>query len=88
MPTWLAGCLVGSVLTGGGRQIKLDFINRYRDTWAPGIQCLSGGILKLDKLISHTFPLEKAEEALTLSSDVRNGSIKVQIVDEVESPLF
>ncbi|KAF3355713.1 hypothetical protein VdG1_04005 [Verticillium dahliae VDG1] len=69
-------------------EIKLDFINRYRDTWAPGIQCLSGGILKLDKLISHTFPLEKAEEALTLSSDVRNGSIKVQIVDEVESPLF
>ncbi|EEY20436.1 sorbitol dehydrogenase [Verticillium alfalfae VaMs.102] len=69
-------------------EIKLDFINRYRDTWAPGIQCLSGGILKLDKLISHTFPLEKAEEALTLSSDVRNGSIKVQIVDEFESPLF
>ncbi|KAK2053184.1 hypothetical protein LY76DRAFT_650028 [Colletotrichum caudatum] len=68
--------------------IKLEFINRYRDTWPAGIACLSGGTLDLKSLISHTFPLEKAADALTLASDYRNGSIKVHIVDEVDSPVF
>ncbi|KAK1974601.1 sorbitol dehydrogenase [Colletotrichum cereale] len=69
-------------------EIKLEFINRYRDTWPAGIACLSSGILDLKSLISHTFPLEKAVDALKLASDYRNGSIKVQIVDEVDSPVF
>ncbi|KAL2882223.1 hypothetical protein SGCOL_002491 [Colletotrichum sp. CLE4] len=69
-------------------EIKLEFINRYRDTWPAGIACLSSGILDLKSLISHTFPLEKAVDALTLASDYRNGSIKVQIVDETDSPIF
>ncbi|GKT79735.1 sorbitol dehydrogenase [Colletotrichum tofieldiae] len=69
-------------------EIKLEFINRYRDTWPAGIACLSSGILDLKSLITHTFPLEKAVDALTLASDYRNGSIKVQIVDETDSPLF
>uniref|UniRef100_L2FLB0 Alcohol dehydrogenase, putative n=1 Tax=Colletotrichum fructicola (strain Nara gc5) TaxID=1213859 RepID=L2FLB0_COLFN len=69
-------------------EIKLEFINRYRDTWPAGIACLSSGILDLKSLISHTFPLEQAVDALTLASDYRNGSIKVQIVDEVDSEVF
>ncbi|KAH6691409.1 chaperonin 10-like protein [Plectosphaerella plurivora] len=69
-------------------EIKLEFINRYRDTWPAGIQCLTGGILDLKKLITHRFPLEQAREALALSSDPRNGSIKVQVVDEIDSPVF
>ncbi|GKT84308.1 sorbitol dehydrogenase [Colletotrichum tofieldiae] len=69
-------------------EIKLEFINRYRDTWPAGIACLSSGILDLKSLITHTFPLEKAVDALTLASDYRNGSIKVQIVDETDSPSF
>lgn len=67
-------------------EIQLKFINRYRDTWAPAIQCLDGGILKdLTKLVSHTFPLEKARYAMELCSDTRNGSIKVLVVDEVDA---
>ncbi|KAH7368816.1 chaperonin 10-like protein [Plectosphaerella cucumerina] len=69
-------------------EIKLEFINRYRDTWPAGIQCLTGGVLDLKKLITHRFPLEQAREALALSSDPRNGSIKVQVVDEIDSPVF
>ncbi|KAK3938176.1 alcohol dehydrogenase [Diplogelasinospora grovesii] len=65
-------------------EIDLRFINRYRDTWPAGISCLSGGILDLKKLVSHVFPLEKAAEGLKLASDPRNGSIKVQIMDESE----
>lgn len=66
-------------------QIDLRFINRYRDTWPAGINCLSGGILDLKKLVTHEFPLERAMEAMELCSDLRNGSIKVQIRDDVEA---
>ncbi|CAG8425740.1 unnamed protein product [Penicillium salamii] len=68
-------------------EIDLRFINRYRDTWPPAISCLSGGILDLRKLVSHVFPLEKAEEALHLCADTRNGSIKVLVVDEQDASL-
>ncbi|KAJ5784231.1 uncharacterized protein N7503_009443 [Penicillium pulvis] len=68
-------------------EIDLRFINRYRDTWPPAIACLSGGILDLKKLVSHVFPLERAEEALHLCADTRNGSIKVLIVDDQEASL-
>lgn len=60
----------------------MKFINRYRDTWPAGISALSGGILNLDRLVTHRFPLERAVEALELCSDVTRGSIKVQVVDE------
>lgn len=66
-------------------QIDLRFINRYRDTWPAGIACLSGGILDLKKLVTHRFPLEKAVDAIELCSDVTKGSIKVQILDDVDA---
>ncbi|SPO06983.1 probable xylitol dehydrogenase [Cephalotrichum gorgonifer] len=68
-------------------EIDLRFINRYRDTWPAGIQCLSGGILDLKKLVTHRYPLEKAIEAMDLCSDVSRGSIKVQILDDVDAQL-
>jgi L-iditol 2-dehydrogenase len=49
---------------------------------------LSGGILGLNKLVSHVFPLEKAEDALHLCADARNGSIKVLVVDEQEASVY
>ncbi|KAJ5235806.1 hypothetical protein N7489_005897 [Penicillium chrysogenum] len=68
-------------------EIDLRFINRYRDTWPPAVACLSGGILDLKKLVSHRFPLEKAQDALHLCADTRNGSIKVLVVDEQDVSL-
>ncbi|KAF7589884.1 hypothetical protein BBP40_003545 [Aspergillus hancockii] len=68
-------------------EIDLRFINRYRDTWPPAIACIGGGVLDLKRLVTHTFSLEKAEEALQLCADPRNGSIKVLVVDEVEATL-
>ncbi|OJD35933.1 alcohol dehydrogenase [Diplodia corticola] len=68
-------------------EINLKFINRYRDTWPAGISALSGGILDVKPLISHVFPLAQAKEALELCSDLSHGSIKVQIVDDVEVPI-
>lgn len=48
---------------------------------------MSGGILDLNKLVTHKFPLEKAVEAFELNADAGNGSIKVHIVDEVDATL-
>lgn len=49
---------------------------------------MSGGIIDMTRLVTHVFPLEKALEGLTFSSDPRNGSIKVHIVDESETVFF
>ena len=49
---------------------------------------MSGGVIDLKRLVTHVYPLEKAQEGLTLSSDPRNGSIKVHIVDESETVFF
>lgn len=68
-------------------QINLKFINRYRDTWPAGIACLDGKVLDLRKLITHTFTLEEAVDALQLCSDTSKGSIKVQIVDDTDIDL-
>jgi len=65
-------------------EIQLKFSNRYKDTWPAGINALAGGILHLDKLITHVFPLEKAVDAFNLAGDVSQGSIKVQIIDELD----
>lgn len=59
-------------------------MNRYCDTWPAGINALSGGIINLDKLVTHTFPLEEATAAMELCSDVSKGSIKVHVVDDRE----
>ncbi|KAF2711833.1 sorbitol dehydrogenase [Pleomassaria siparia CBS 279.74] len=66
-------------------EIDLKFINRYRDTWPAGLQCLGGGILDLKPLVSHTFPLEDSMKALHTCGDLSNGSIKVQIIDEIDA---
>lgn len=63
-------------------EIQLRFINRYRDTWPAGMRALSGGILNLDALITQSFPLEQAVEAMEMAHDISKGSIKVQIIDD------
>ncbi|EXJ95471.1 hypothetical protein A1O1_00593 [Capronia coronata CBS 617.96] len=69
-------------------EIQLKFINRYSDTWPAGINALANGqVLNLDSLVTHTFPLEQATEAMALCADRSKGSIKVQIVDDTEIDL-
>ncbi|KAF1989342.1 GroES-like protein [Aulographum hederae CBS 113979] len=65
-------------------EINLKFINRYRDTWPAGLAAVSGGIIDLKPLVSHVFPLDGALEAMGTCADLSNGSIKVQIVDDVD----
>ncbi|CAD0111879.1 unnamed protein product, partial [Aureobasidium uvarum] len=65
-------------------EINLKFINRYTDTWPAGIAAVKGKLMDLKPLVSHVFPLEKAVDAMHICADLSQGSIKVQIVDDVE----
>ncbi|KAK5121458.1 hypothetical protein LTR85_005291 [Meristemomyces frigidus] len=66
-------------------EIDLRFINRYSDTWPAGINALANSnVMNLDALVTHTFPLEHAVEAMELCADPKQLSVKVQIVDNTE----
>lgn len=45
------------------------------------MRLLSHGVLDLKPLVTHRYPLEKAEEALRASADRSSGSIKIHIED-------
>ena len=64
-------------------EIQLRFTNRYTNTWPVAINALSNSqVLNLDRLVTHTFPLHRAVEAMQTCDDRTQQSIKVQIVDE------
>ncbi|KAK3072914.1 hypothetical protein LTR53_005968 [Teratosphaeriaceae sp. CCFEE 6253] len=64
-------------------EIDLKFINRYSDTWPAGINALAAHqVLDLDALVTHTYPLESAVEAMELCAEPGQPTIKVQIVDD------
>jgi len=66
-------------------EIDVKFINRYHDTWPAGINALANGnVMNLDKLVTHTYPLEQAVEAMHHCADVKRPSVKVQIVDDTD----
>ncbi|KAH3667516.1 hypothetical protein OGAPHI_003165 [Ogataea philodendri] len=65
-------------------EIDVKFINRYHQSWPPVIKLISEGIIDVKPFVTHRFPLEKADEAMKLSSDPKNGSIKVIIEDKVK----
>jgi L-iditol 2-dehydrogenase len=45
---------------------------------------VKGKLMDLKPLVSHVFALEKAVEAMHVCADLSQGSIKVQIVDDVD----
>ncbi|OBA14586.1 uncharacterized protein OGAPODRAFT_25373 [Ogataea polymorpha] len=63
-------------------EVDVKFINRYHQSWPAVIRLISDGIVDVKSFVSHRFPLEKAVEAITLSSDPTQSSIKVIIEDK------
>ena len=45
------------------------------------MRLLSHGVLDLKPLVTHRYPLEKADEALRASADRSTGSIKIHVED-------
>lgn len=65
------------------RQINITTSFRYRLSWPTLIRLVASGRLgDVGQLITHTLPLEKAEEAMGIAADRNSGAVKVQIVDE------
>jgi len=62
-------------------QVDLKFINRYHHSWPQAMRLLSHGVLDLKPLVTHRYPLEKADEALRASADRSTGSIKIHVED-------
>lgn len=65
-------------------QVDLKYINRYHHSWPTAINILANNVMDLKPLITHTFKLEEADEALRASADRSSGSVKIHIVDDVE----
>jgi L-iditol 2-dehydrogenase len=73
-----------SLVTDERVQIDIKFINRYTDTWPAGIAAVKGGLIDMKSLVSHVFPLDGAVDAMQICADLSQGSMKVQIVDEID----
>ena len=64
-------------------EIDVRFVFRYKDTWPRAIRLVSSGkMASLKSLVTHTFPLERAKEAVEHSADRSQFSVKTLIVDE------
>ncbi|KAG9518609.1 MFS general substrate transporter, partial [Aureobasidium melanogenum] len=75
--------LESSRLTFAKGLIDIKFINRYTDTWPTGIAALKAGLIDMESLVTHVFPLDGAVDAMHICADVNQDSIKVQIVDDI-----
>ncbi|KAG9764963.1 MFS general substrate transporter, partial [Aureobasidium melanogenum] len=75
--------LESSRLTFAKGLIDIKFINRYTDTWPAGIAALKAGLIDMESLVTHVFPLDGAVDAMHICADVNQDSIKVQIVDDI-----
>ncbi|KAH0303917.1 sorbitol dehydrogenase-like protein, partial [Aureobasidium melanogenum] len=61
------------------REVDLQFQYRYANTWPRAIRLLQGGVINLEKLVTHRFKIEDALEAFKTAADPKTGAIKVQI---------
>lgn len=61
------------------REVDLQFQYRYANTWPRAIRLLNGGVIDLQKLVTHRFQLEDAIDAFKVAADPKQGGIKVMI---------
>lgn len=61
------------------REVDLQFQYRYANTWPRAIRLLKGGVIDLQKLVTHRFKLEDAIDAFKVAADPKQGGIKVMI---------
>lgn len=62
-------------------EIDLQFQFRYANQYPKAIRLISNGLINVKPLVTHRFRLEKAIDAFETASDIKSGSIKVQIID-------
>ncbi|MCL8027148.1 NAD(P)-dependent alcohol dehydrogenase [Nocardioides bruguierae] len=60
-------------------EISLTGVFRYVDTWPRGIALAQAGMVELDALVTHRYPLEEVEAALDADSDPQCMKAVVQV---------
>lgn len=63
-------------------EIDVRFINRYKSSWPPVINLIASGKIDAKKFVTHSFPLEKAVDALEIVADPLIPTVKVVIEDK------
>ena len=48
------------------QELTVSLVNRYTNTWPISIELVSSGRVDVTPLITHHFPLDQTEDALTL----------------------
>ncbi|KAL0567662.1 hypothetical protein V5O48_014339 [Marasmius crinis-equi] len=67
----------------GFREVNIITSFRYKQTWPTVIRLLNDGVLPgAEKLITHSFPLEKTTDAFETCVTRESRSVKVQILDD------
>lgn len=56
-------------------------------TWPTAVKIIESGILPLDEICTHQFPLDQFQEALDTVADSQGDSIKVSIVPSLTEPV-
>jgi len=60
------------------QELTLSLVNRYNHTWPTAIELVSSGRVDVKPLVTHHFPLDETEDALTLGGRVAD-SVKAVI---------
>ena len=61
-----------------GKELQLRGSFRFHSEFEMAVQLMQGGLLDLKPLVTHTIPIDRAEEAFLIASD-RSRAMKVQI---------
>jgi L-iditol 2-dehydrogenase len=64
------------------RELTITGVFRYANTYPLALRLISAGAVDVDTVITHHFPLEQTEQALTLSRDVAESLKAVVQLDE------
>jgi L-iditol 2-dehydrogenase len=55
------------------KELTISLVNRYAHTWPTAIALVASGRVDVESLVTHHFPLDRAEEAITLGSRVADS---------------
>ncbi|KAI7847929.1 sorbitol dehydrogenase-like protein [Circinella umbellata] len=64
------------------RQVNVKGVFRYCNRYPRAISMLTKGNIDVKPLITHTYPIEKSQEALLHAANGSDGAIKIQIIND------
>ncbi len=64
------------------RELTLRFVRRQNENYAEAIGLVRDGRVRLSPILTHTFPMERAQEAFELAERKGEGAIRVAIVPQ------